>query len=92
MAAADYRLCDVCGGKAFYDSNLCYEDEREAPDRPPFRVAGEAADWGYRLGYLGDWAVICNDCSKTHRTMIVPIATPAIQDGDKQGEQGGGND
>lgn len=73
MAAADYRLCDVCGGKAFYDSNLYYEDEHEAPDRAPYRVAGEASDWGYRLGYLGDWAVLCEDCAKTHRTRIEPI-------------------
>ena len=25
MAYADYRLCDVCGCKAFYDSKLDYE-------------------------------------------------------------------
>lgn len=72
MALADYRLCDVCNGKAFYDSNLSYEDEHEAPDREPFRVAGESAGWGYRLGYLGDWAVLCTDCAKTHKTAIVP--------------------
>lgn len=78
MAAADYRLCDVCEGKAFYDANLTYEDEIDAPDRPPYRVAGEdAGGWGYRLGYLGDWAVLCTDCSKTHRTAILPIETVA---------------
>lgn len=70
---ADYRLCDVCGSKAFYDSNLNYEDEREDSERPAYKIAGEAADWGYRLGYLGDWAVICSDCSKTHKTAILLI-------------------
>lgn len=78
MAAADYRLCDVCNGKAFYDSNLSYEDARDAPDRAPYRVAGEESPWGYCLGYLGDWAVLCDDCAKTHRTAIVPIASPVI--------------
>lgn len=73
MAAADYRLCDVCGGKAFYDSNLNYEDERDAPDRAAYKIAGEEANWGYRLGYLGDWAVICTDCSSSYKTAIVPL-------------------
>lgn len=74
MAAADYRLCDVCEGKAFYDAHLSYETEHDAPDRQPYRVAGvDAGGWGYRLGYLGDWAVLCNECSKTHRTAILPI-------------------
>lgn len=27
MAMADYRLCDVCGCKAFYDANLNYDDD-----------------------------------------------------------------
>lgn len=78
MAAADYRLCDVCDGKAFYDSNLSYEDPREAPDRGPFRVAGQEQGWGYRLGYLGDWAVLCTDCAKTHRTAILPIEAASV--------------
>jgi len=25
MASTDYRLCDNCGRKAFYDANLNYE-------------------------------------------------------------------
>lgn len=84
MAAADYRLCDVCNGKAFYDSNLCYEDGNDeyAKTRNPYRIAGneQYADkpefrqqYGMRLGYLGDWAVLCSDCAKTHKTQIVPI-------------------
>jgi len=77
MAMADYRCCDVCGGKAFYDSNLCYEDGTD--DFPPYRIAGAAqydtpelvAKYGIRLGYAGDWAVICHDCAKTHKCAIV---------------------
>ena len=79
MAAADYRLCDVCGGKVFYDANLNYEqghDSEYAKGRKPFRWAGEepvSNDWLLRLDYLGDWAVICSDCAKTHKTIVVPI-------------------
>lgn len=82
MAMADYRLCDVCGGKAFYDANLSYEEgPSEYRDTPPFRMAGKEQmedpehlqKYGYRLGYLGDWAVICEDCAKTHKTTIVPL-------------------
>lgn len=79
MALCDYRLCDVCGGKAFYDANLSYSDDAEYI---PYRLAGEeqypdhpdlAKKYGQRLGYVGDWVVICNGCSKTHRTQIVPL-------------------
>lgn len=85
MAAADYRLCDVCNGKAFYDSNLGYEDGTDefSAQQPPYRVAGEEqyADpalnqrYGMRLGYLGDWAVLCDDCAKTHKVQIVERTT-----------------
>lgn len=68
MALADYRLCDVCGGKAFYDANLNYETTGNAAER--FRVCGEPM-WALRLDYLGDWAVLCDDCAKTHKTAIV---------------------
>jgi hypothetical protein len=82
MAAADYRLCDVCDGKVFYDANLNYEQGRAskwAKRQAPFRWAGEEQgkpendDWLLRLDYLGDWAVICDDCAKTHKTTVVPI-------------------
>lgn len=55
MAAADYRLCDVCGSKTFYDANLDY-DFKEYP--------------GTGLYNLGDWSVICRNCAKTHFTFI----------------------
>ena len=59
MAAADYRLCDVCGGKAFYDADLYY------PDEP--NDAGE-----FLPGFVGAWAVLCDECAKTHEVVVRP--------------------
>lgn len=81
MAAADYKLCDKCGGKTFCDARLNYEPGTSKFGLPPFRMVGTpqmddpavAAKVGYRLGYLGDWAVLCAECAKTHKTAIVPI-------------------
>jgi len=62
MAAADYRLCDVCGQKTFYDSELDYrfgpeanigKDGRHMPDR------------------CGDWAVICKPCAAEWKCGVV---------------------
>lgn len=80
MAAADYRKCDVCGGKAFYDANLNYEQGEKVGDSwvypvNAFRIAGEVQPFGGALGYVGDWAVLCNECSKTNKTAIVSIGT-----------------
>lgn len=72
MALSDYRLCDVCGCKAFYDAKLDYEGET------PYLVGGQEQystdglkKYSLCLGNLGDWAVICVSCSKKFRTMIV---------------------
>ena len=70
MAAADYRLCDVCGCKAFYDANLNYEQGSD--------VAGSVRNGGQmnentELDCLGDWVVLCTDCAKTHKCVIEPI-------------------
>jgi hypothetical protein len=84
MASGDYRSCDVCGGKTFYDAILTYEDgdDEYAKDRPPYRQAGRLQypgspdlnqKHGLRLGYVGDWAVICTNCSPRFKTVIVPI-------------------
>ena len=56
MAAADYRLCDACGCKTFYDSNLDY-DFQEYP------ACG--------LPQLGDWAVICMNCADKYECRVV---------------------
>ena len=87
MAYADYRLCDVCGKKAFYDAELNYQEgpddyARISPDEP-YRIAGKEQyddpdllnNHGLRLGFMGDWAVICYECSKKFKTAIVPIDT-----------------
>ena len=60
MAMADYRCCDIRGGKAFYDANLNYDFDNPDPK------TGE-----YPLDYLGDWSVICQDCAKDYRTEVV---------------------
>jgi hypothetical protein len=52
MAGADYRRCDQCGGKTFYDARLDYQ----APD------AEHNHEWW--LHGVGDWAVICPKCAE----------------------------
>lgn len=56
MALADYRLCDRCEGKAFYDSQLSYDFE-EYPDTGLYN--------------LGSWVVVCRDCAETHEARLV---------------------
>lgn len=79
MAAGDYRSCDVCGGKAFYDVKLNYDagdkvDGKWVYSDTPYRVAGvDQGQYGVGLDYVGDWAVICTDCAKTHKTVIVAL-------------------
>ena len=57
MAAADYRHCDICGAKAFYDAELNYDFE----DYPETGLYN-----------LGSWVCLCTECSKTHEIKIVP--------------------
>lgn len=59
MARADYRLCDKCGGKAFYDATLDYD----------FRTYRDTGLWN-----LGDWAVLCRECAKKFECVIVERA------------------
>lgn len=74
MAMADYRLCDKCGHKAFYDSNLNYEFGKTWEGRP-LPEDEKCRDSDYKIDYLGDWAVLCRDCAKTHRCVIEKIET-----------------
>ena len=63
MAYADYYLCDVCGSKAFYDSNLDYNFDHSV-----------AYGCGSKLGYVGDMACICDACALTHEVKVVERA------------------
>jgi len=79
MALSDYRLCDRCEGKAFYDAHLNYETGSRGPDgkwhapKNPFRVSGSEQFHGHALDRIGDWAVLCTECAKTHKCIVVPI-------------------
>jgi hypothetical protein len=65
MALADYRLCDVCEVKTFYDVNLdqTFRDGEWKPER------------------VGAWAVICEECAKTHEVVVRPKCEGAAQQG-----------
>ncbi len=68
MALSDYRLCDVCGGKAFYDASLNYDNGgrddqvRNGGDMMPYQT----------LDNLGDWVVICRTCAANHKAVVQP--------------------
>jgi hypothetical protein len=59
MAYADYHLCDLCEGKAFYDANI--NDRRYVATYDP----SETCD---PIGV----AVLCAECNKTHEAVIRP--------------------
>jgi hypothetical protein len=76
MAMADYRLCDVCNGKAFYDANLNYQwPNKNGKDEWGQEIEEDefVRDSTHKLDYLGDWSVICRACARTHKTIIVSI-------------------
>jgi len=58
MSKIDYRCCDVCGSKTYYDAELNW-DYKNYPDT------------GFQ--YLGESKVLCRDCSKTHKVVIETI-------------------
>lgn len=60
MALADYRLCDICEGKTFYDANLDYEEpDKSRSDYPNYWLRG-----------VGAWVVICPECAEAHQIII----------------------
>ena len=66
MAYADYRLCDKCECKAFYDANLNYDFTADASEH----IRGQHL----ALDYLGDWKVLCKECAKKYICIIVERA------------------
>lgn len=67
MAASDYRLCDICHAKVFYDRVLDYQ--KAEPGEDDSKQCGKPTS--LRLDNLGDWTVICRECAKTHETLFV---------------------
>jgi len=59
MAKSDYRCCDVCGSKVFYDAHLNYNFDECMADGSP------------KLDYLGDWVVICDECSEMWKCVVL---------------------
>lgn len=59
MAISDYKLCDICENKAFYDANISDSryiatwDYEEAQETEPVGIA-----------------VLCPECNKTHKCVI----------------------
>lgn len=68
MAGADYKSCDVCSAKTFYDANLDYEQPTKE------MMADKKYDWW--LHGIGDWKVICPKCAETMKVIIVPKDQP----------------
>lgn len=60
MAMSDYRQCDVCGGKAFYDAELDYEMSNPHPK------TGDP-----KLQYVSSMAVVCDKCEETHVAVVI---------------------
>jgi len=69
MAAADYRLCDQCGCKAFYDAGM-YDFDPPAEGVPD--ILDNEKPKHLWTCQLGGWAVLCRDCVKTHKAVVVP--------------------
>ncbi|HZP68395.1 MAG TPA: hypothetical protein VFB29_00510 [Pseudolabrys sp.] len=55
MAKSDYRLCEVCDGKAFYDAALNYDRGDKLHDL-------EERPTHMDLDYCAQVAAICTDC------------------------------
>ena len=62
MASCDYKSCDICGAKTFYDANVHYDESWDESMRRPPRV--------------GAWAVLCAGCADTHEVVIVKRGGP----------------
>lgn len=71
MAYSDYKLCDVCEEKAFYDTSLHYETVNNKDDHQVEYLENNKPSHMV-LDRLGAWAVLCNKCAKNYEAIIVP--------------------
>ena len=64
MAMADYKKCNVCGCKTFYDARLHWP---EVGDELYYEhpITHEQLPYG-----AGDWAVLCPECAQTHKLIV----------------------
>lgn len=60
MAMSDYRLCDACGGKAFYDAELDYDMGNLNPET-----------FEPKLQMVSSMAVVCDKCEETHVAVVI---------------------
>lgn len=73
MAIGDYRTCDICNNKVFYDANLAYKFPEKDKTKVYKEVGLKQPLQSTSLENLGDWAVLCLNCAKTHKVIIVKI-------------------
>ncbi|MBK8184310.1 MAG: hypothetical protein IPK63_16095 [Candidatus Competibacteraceae bacterium] len=66
VLSTDYYLCDVCGNTTFQDFELSYGMSDSININPDTKHP-------WPDGNVGDMAVICKECAKTHRIEIVTI-------------------
>ena len=59
MASCDYKSCDICGRKTFYDANLHYDFEEHN------KITG--------LYNTGDMKALCESCSDMYELRVVKI-------------------
>lgn len=62
MAYCDYKLCDLCGGKAFYDTVIT---------DPHYCATWDPNETKPPIGL----AVLCAQCNLTHEAVIRPRRT-----------------
>ena len=70
MALADYKLCDVCGRKTYYDASLSFDLGDRGPDGFPLPDGA------------GDLAALCKECAKTHEIVIAKREDNGAPDAD----------
>lgn len=62
MSGMDYRHCDACGNKAIYDAGLNWCDSQPGN----IAIENNGSPVGRAVDSLGNWAVVCQDCARTH--------------------------
>lgn len=67
MSGMDYRHCDACGNKAIYDAALNWRDSQPGD----IAIENNGSPVGRAVDSLGGWAVVCQDCARTHVARVL---------------------